>query len=543
MRARLHLAVLLTWGAAASLGACTCGGKDASGDWKALFDTLIKGLPEARTEVPIEAVPAALAWVATSPDPEAWRAFAAAQPFAQGLMETPAFEDVVMSRTYLAVDGMRRTVARAAALTGDPEDAHALWRGPTALGVEDPSSATPVFVLVKHIDPSMRAVVRLAAAFASTKDARESEVGAIKVRTLDYGGRTIAFAVFKNLLVIGSDTALVERSAALAQKSPRGDDTPAAADPLLPATDVAGIHARVALAGSPLADLVAVESIGVSLVADAQAPLLLRRGGGAEASDALLGLLAYAPASTTLAVVDGGAPQATVVDAIERLAGQLEAQDAEAAEEARGKKKRPAKVVAAFDGAALAAALRPGTAILLGVRDEVADRAAVGPVVVLGHADRAAVEAQAQALIAKLTGAPATRTVLEDAGGAVLLSAGESQVTAGVTADALVLALDADGARRALTAGAGKAPSVRDRARLTADTRAAGGVFVDLPKTAAWLEAFYGASFAEDDAVDKADAMAVLAPTFAALGKGPALFARLAPGKSDVAQGPLEVLP
>lgn len=539
MRARLHLTVLLALGAVGPFGACTCGdGPGASGDWKALFDTLIKGLPEARTEVPIEAIPSSLAWVATSPDPEAWRAWAAAQPFAQGLMATPAFEDVLMSRTYLAVDGMRRTVARAAALTGDPDDAHALWRGPTALGVDDPSSPTPVFVLVKRIDPSMRAVVRLAAAFASTKDATESEVGAIKVRSLDYSGRTISFAVFKNLLVIGSDTALVERAAALAQKSPRADDKAASADPLLPASDVAGIHARVALAGTTVAELIAVESIGVSLIADAQAPVVLRRSGQAQSSEALLGLLAYAPASTTLALVDGGAPEATV----ERIAAQIQAQEEDADDEPKPKKKNAPKPLV-FDGKVLAEALRPGTAILLGVRDEVADRASVGPVVLLAHDDRAAVEAQAQALIAQLTGAQVTRTVLEDAGGAVLLSADEAKVTAGVTADALVLALSADAARRALMAGAGKAPSVRDRARLAKDASAAGGVFVDLPKTAAWLEAFYGESFASDDAVAAADASAVLGPTFQALAKGPAMFARLAPGKSDVAQGPLEVLP
>lgn len=527
---RVLLVVLL------ACGACTCGEEpSASGDWKALFDTLIKGLPEARTEVPVEAIPGALAWVATSPDPEAWRAWAVTQPFAKALMATPAFEDVLLSRTYLALDGMRRTVARAAALTGDPEDAHALWRGATALGLEDPSAPEPRFVVVKRIDPSLRAVVRLAAAFASAKDATESEVGAIKVRTLDRSGRPIAFAVFKNLLVIGSDTTLVERAAALAQSAPRDGDTSAAKDPLLPAADVAGIHARIALEGTTLAELVAVSSIGVSLVADAQAPVVLRKSGGAEAHDDVLGLLAYAPASTTLAFVDGGAPEGTVAATLQRLAAQIEAE----ADDDQPRK----KAAAPFDGQALAAVLRPGTAFVMGVRDEVADLAGVGLVVVFAHRDRAVAEAQAQALVAQLTGGTVTRTVLEDAGGATLLAAADDEITAGVTADALVLALSTDAARRALFAGAGKAPSVRDRAKLGSGGSASGGVFVDLPKTAAWLEAFYGASFESDDAVSAADASAVLAPTFAALATGGTLFAKLSPGKSETAQGPLQVLP
>lgn len=533
--------------ASLALTACTCGdGPGASGDWKALFDTLIKGLPEARTEIPSEAVPRGLAWGASSPDPEAWRAWAAAQPFAQGLMATPGFEDVVLSRTYLAIDGLRRTVARAASLTGDPEDAYALWRGPTAVGVDDLSAASPTFVVVKRIDPSMRAVVRLAAAFVSTKDTSDTEVGAIKVRTVYGSGRTLAFAVFKNLLIIGNDTAWVARSAALAQGSPKDQDEPLSKDPLMPAHDTAGLHARVVLDGGELASLVGLDAVGVSLVADANAPLVLRRGGEATASAGALGLLAYAPASTTLAVVDGGKPEATVVDALTRLSTQLaESADDEDEEEApkpKRKGKGKAKAPEPFDGAALGEALTPGVTILLGARDEASAAADLGVVVVLGHDDRKVVEAQATRLIAQLTGEDVQRTVLEDAGGATLLAVGDTKVCAGVTDRALVLALSTDATRRALAAGAGKAPSVRDRAKLDDKVEAAGGVYVDLPRTAQWLDAFYAQALSGDEQLTAADAKAVLGPTFEALGKGPVLFAKLQPAREHAA-GALEVLP
>lgn len=531
--------------ASLALTACTCGDRPgASGDWKALFDTLIKGLPEARTEIPSEALPRALAWGASSPDPEAWRAWAAAQPFAQGLMATPGFEDVVLSRTYLAIDGLRRTVARAASLTGDPEDAYALWRGPTAVGVDDLGAPSPTFVVVKRIDPSLRAVVRLAAAFVSTEGTSDTEVGAIKVRTVDRSGRTLAFAVFKNLLIIGNDTTWVARSAALAQGAPKDQDEPLSKDPLMPAPDTAGLHARVVLAGGELASLVGLDAVGVSLVADAKAPLVLRRGGEATAHKGALGLLAYAPASTTLAVVDGGKPEATVVDALTRLSTQLAESEDDGEEEAKPKRKGKGKAKAPepFDGKALGEALTPGVTILLGARDEASAAADLGVVVVLGHDDRKVVEAQATRLIAQLTGEEVQRTVLEDAGGATLLAVGDTKVSAGVTDRALVLALSTDATRRALAAGAGKAPSVRDRAQLDDQVEAAGGVYVDLPRTAQWLDAFYAQALSGDEQLTAADAKAVLGPTFEALGQGPVLFAKLQPAREHAA-GALEVLP
>jgi hypothetical protein len=283
----------------------------------------------------------------------------------------------------------------------------------------------------------------------------------------------------------------------------------------------------------------------VSLVADAKAPLVLRRGGEATASAGALGLLAYAPASTTLAVVDGGKPEATVVDALTRISTQL-AESADNGDEEDAKPKRKgkgkAKAPEPFDGAALGEALTPGVTILLGARDEASAAADLGVVVVLGHDDRKVVEAQATRLIAQLTGEDVQRTVLEDAGGATLLAVGDTKVCAGVTDRALVLALSTDATRRALAAGAGKAPSVRDRAKLDDKVEAAGGVYVDLPRTAQWLDAFYAQALSGDEQLTAADAKAVLGPTFEALGKGPVLFAKLQPAREHAA-GALEVLP
>jgi len=507
------------------LSACRCGDEpSASGDWKTLFDTLIKGLPEARTEVPLEVIPSDVAWIASSPDPEAWRAWAAATPTGQAWMATPLFEDILTSRSYLAIDGMRRSVARASAMGGDPDDANALWRGPTALATEDPGAVEPTFVVVKRIDPSLRSIVRLAAAFAQTKDATLTHVESIDVRTVSMSGRSVSFALFKNLLIAGTDQTLVERAAALAQRAPKGEDKPASADPLLPPAETPGIHARILLSKTGLGELTPIEGIGFSLIADARAPLKLRRTGVAPAAD-LSGILAYAPASTTLAWIDAAPPSALLLDAFTRFADNLGDPPA---------LKKKQKALATFDATKLVEALTPGFGLVLGVRDDATQAAALGPIVVMRHSGLAAIEPQALGLIERLSGEKATRTVLEDRGNAVVYSAKAGGVTAGITADALVIGLDADAVGRAIAAGQGRAPSVKDR--VGAGASMSGGVFIDGPKTGAWLDAFYA------EALEGEDTHAVLGPTFAVLAKAPALFARLVPS-GEIAEGPLEALP
>src|SRR5262245_46882202 len=108
MRAR-HLIAL-----AFVFSACTCGGdkKSAPEDIRALFEKLFAKLPASKIAHPIEAIPSDLDLIASSPDPEAWRAWAEQQPFAQAMMKTPLFEDLRLSRAHLALEGLRQQVAR-----------------------------------------------------------------------------------------------------------------------------------------------------------------------------------------------------------------------------------------------------------------------------------------------------------------------------------------------------------------------------------------------------------------------------------------------
>src|SRR5437868_4615877 len=105
MRARFLFALALL------SPACKCGNDGAANapeDVKALFERLFAKLPASKIAHPIEAIPGDLSMIATSPDPEAWRAWAEKQPFALAMMKTPLFEDLRLSRAHLALEGLRQ---------------------------------------------------------------------------------------------------------------------------------------------------------------------------------------------------------------------------------------------------------------------------------------------------------------------------------------------------------------------------------------------------------------------------------------------------
>src|SRR5262245_23481702 len=119
MRRRRHF---VTVGLLAMFG-CTCGPKgETPEEAKKMFDALFGALPVAKVARPIDAIPESLDVVLTSADPEACRAWAEKQKFVEAMMKTPLFEDLRMSRTYLAIDGLSRKAARAAAWIGGKED-------------------------------------------------------------------------------------------------------------------------------------------------------------------------------------------------------------------------------------------------------------------------------------------------------------------------------------------------------------------------------------------------------------------------------------
>src|SRR5262245_41932784 len=106
MRARRLIVLMLLL---ALFAACKCGSDrvNAPEDIKAMFEQLFAKLPAAKIAQPIDAVPRDVSVAVSSPDPEAWRAWAEKQPFTQAMMKTPLFEDLRLSRAHLQLEGLR----------------------------------------------------------------------------------------------------------------------------------------------------------------------------------------------------------------------------------------------------------------------------------------------------------------------------------------------------------------------------------------------------------------------------------------------------
>lgn len=502
MRARTFIVLLPL------VAACKCGGDrvNAPEDIKAMFEQLFAKLPAAKIAQPIDAVPKEVSLVASSPDPEAWRAWAEKQPFAQAMMKTPLFEDLRLSRAHLQLDGLRQQVSRVSTFIGKKEDLGAIWRGPTAAGVIfGDERGKDQLLLIKRIDPSARELVRFAAAFAlaakpENGDSKLSKktIDKLDLYTLERRTESVSFVLFRDLLVAGTDANLVERAAKLAA----GEDDGASAAKstlgrVLPPPETAGVHLAFAVQDNELAKMAGVEAIGVSLVADPAQPLLIRRTGGSDPGPDALALLRYAPADTFVALVDGA-------KASDALLASVEVPD-EIKDE-----------------------LRPGVALIFGPG---------GATLALTHSGkRAELEMPVRKLLAKMTGRKVDRLVLEDKDNAVVLSSKDDGPCAAITKNAILFALDPERLRTAIAAGAAKAPSLADRQGVDLAGTVSSGVFVDLAKGSAFLTAYY------KDAVGAADADAVLTPTFAALAQGGAFFGRVE-AKGDGAQGALHALP
>jgi hypothetical protein len=503
MRANRRIISLLTLSLCAS---CKCGeegGPTGPEDVKALFEKLFASLPKSKIDRPADALPPDLSIIATSPDPEAWRAWAVAQPFAQAMMKTPLFEDLRISRAYLALEGLRQQAARASAFVGKREDLGALWRGPTAAGIAFRDGEQPdALVLVKKIDPAVRELVRFGAAFAlaAKPEKGETQLQHKKVEELDFytverRNESVSFVLFRDLLVAGTDATLVERAARLAAGDPQEGDRPATKSELgavLPAADAAGIHLAVSAAAHEVAKLAGVKALGVSLVADAAAPVLIRRSGGAEPGPDALALFRYAPAGTFLAIADGAKPSEELLGAIgadETLRDRLEA----------------------------------GTALIAGSGTSL---------VALRHKNaKDALEPVVRKLLGEMTGKEIERLVLEDQNGALILQSGDGAAAA-LTNDALLFAFSPEPLRAAIASGAGKAPSIADRRGVELGGIAGAGVFVDLAHAGRFLKDRYRTW------LRSAEASAVLDPTFEALIGGGAYFARLEKG-----EGALRAIP
>jgi len=549
-----------------ALAAClstssACGGcskKPDAPEGASPLDDVLASAKAARAEAPVDVLPP-VDVVAASPDPMEYKRFADERPFFRALMATPLVEELRLSGPLLALEGLRHQIAGVARFVGAPNDGDALFVGPVAIGVRFVDDAEPRFVVAKRLDAQIAGVARFAASFADiARGATEAlgqdapllsskEVAGVTVRSVARGPVVVAFAFFKDLLVFGSDAQLVEQAVAIAAGEP-GDVVPfvkGEGGRMLGARGAKGVHiAHIGrapapastegaastegkastpegdAARAPVAGLLGARALGVSLVLDPEAPLVVRM----TRDDAALGetdtLLKYAPTSAFAVIADGRAPAAVVTPL---LADVLDAVDAVAALRA------------------LADGLSPGVVAIAGALSPEESGADPAVVVVARHADRAAVEPRARALLDAVTPGALSRAVLDHAGGAVLFTSTTGPAI-GVTDDAIVAGLDEARVRAALASGAAAAPRLVDRAALTGSAPVALGLYLDVTRAGAFAERFY-ASWAASDQGAPEGATATLAPTFAALRAGGHGAARLVDAKDGVFEGVFRVLP
>lgn len=509
---------------------CTCGDEadveptGVSARAAELYRMLFADLPKADVEHPAAAVPSDLEWVAASPDAEAWRAWAVAQPYVKTWMQTPLFADLRLSKAWRALDGLQRRSAQAARLTGASVDRAALWAGPTALALSAPSGsgrdAPRHVLLVKAIRPGEEALIRFAAAFGALGRAQDTG-GTLERRKIDDAellvwsepGRTIAFALFRDLLIAGDDPALVERAVGLAAGAPITDGDAGSLD-RLPDPKTPGVHLSLRFAGESAPALLGLDDLGVSLVADPKAPVVLRRRRAEAAGEDSLGLLRYAPESSFFAMVDGGKPSGALLSRVKaRLSGQTKVGDVDLE-------------------AQLARQLGGGMGLAF---TRAPDAGAFGGLALFAH-DSPDLEPAVRKLLGEMSSSDITRTKLDGQVKGTLLGPQAGGLHAAITKDALLLAMSEDTLRAALAAGQAQAPSLKDR-RLDLSSGAPGAVYLDLGAGADFLGAFAAEHAAEEDAKD------VLQPTLDAMRAGGRLFARLEPRGGSREEGALHAVP
>lgn len=506
---------------------CTCG--DDADDGPApkngateLYKLLFAELPKAEVRTPAEALPSDLTWVAASPDAEAWRSWAEPQPFVQAMMKTPLFADLQLSKEWRALQGLQHRSAQAANLTGEDSARGALWSGPTAIGMGKLSGKGKKnrrgIVMVKAIAPGTEALVRFAAAFGTLS--RSSEVSISQEQVADttvhvwaQSGRTIAYAMFRNLLVAGDNVDLVRRATALAagETHVKGDT---GSQGRLPKANTPGIHLSFRSAEADVFALMGVPDIGLSLVADAKAPIVLRRKRGESASAKELALLKYAPESSFLAIADGASPSGTLLSVVKkRLAGKANLGDLDLEAE-------------------LISKLGPGMGLFFTAQPEASNP---GGVVVLSHAGQD-LEATMLRILGRMSGADIGRVRIASGVKATLLHPPGAGLRAAMTEDALLLAMSDEALRAALAAGQAQAPSLKDKA-LDLSPGAQSGVYLNLDAAAAFVGAF-----SRQHGTGEKDAE-VLDQTLNTLRGAGRLFARLKGADEGFEEGALRVLP
>ena len=474
-------------------GCGQCGPRQApSGaqDDKSLVERLT-GLPAAAATTVQVALPAGIDWAIASPDPSAYRAWADAQPFVQRFKKTGLYQEIATHEILGSLQRVQQRVARAAALTGaDPES---LWDGPLALGITGDEDGH--FVAIKAVAPDQETMVRFASTFAvlaeqtGRDDLTAERVDGHSMHTLEHFGRPVSFALFSNMVIVGDDPELVRQAVRRALK-PGGPEAGLAS--LGPEWGrSAGVHVASVFGDADRAAWTGWPAVVASFVPDDDAPIRLLRPGSRSTLQTPTRLSRYLPKAAALAFADGGlVPK----DAFQRLTARAAFLG------------DPAATGGVSVAEAILAKMSPGIVVSIGSTDKRFDMR-----VVLGHGDKAGLEAPVRKLFRGWAQGTVSRTQTAD--GDVVFSVAEGP-TVGLSDDAMVLGLTVEHVRQSLAAARGTTPSMNDHARWPKD--ALGGLLIDFNRAAPLLNAFYVDALAEDSA-DWDDASGSLKEVFDAV--------------------------
>lgn len=521
---------------------------NADGWDRKVLDALLAGLPKSKMDSLIDAVPHELPWRAQSRDPAVWLRYMRSREGYQAFAGTPLAEELRSQGPWLTLESMRKQVLGLTSFVGASQDDDGLWRGEVALGSRSIEDERPAFVVVKRVLPEIQVVARFVAAFASVgldapqqADARLSanereqpklkteKIGSATLHTLHRAGTHLHFALFRDVLIFGSDEALVRNATRIAagEIKPKNDTRAA----LWPDSDEPGIHiAWSTPRGGPL-DLFAIDALGLTLGVDEKQPFALRLLGGRTPSPDATQLLRYAPGTTFGAWVDGRKPAEDFLQEVRRRV--LPKTGPRTASPSRLDELETT----------IGSKLQGGIAFWLGNDANLKNNPSPRGVVAFRHADKKALEPAVRAFLAELTARKVERNVLEPVGGAFLLTTGDDSPAAALSDDALLVALSPTPLRDALHAGAGKTRSILDAAKTRPSSQASHALYVNMEQAAVFLRNFYRAAFEGGVAPGWEEAGPLLEPTFAAVSKFGTYFGELSSVGDSAFAGGLHALP
>ena len=512
------------------------------------FDVLLAGLPKSKVDTLLDAVPRDLPWRAYSEDPSSWLRHVRSKEGYRAFAETPLAAELRSQGPWLTVESMRKQVMGLTSFVGGSQDDDGLWQGAVALGTRTIEEDRPAFVVVKRVLPEIQVVARFVAAFASvgldtpdssneTPNSNERDrpklsiekIGEVSLHTLHRADANLYFALFRDILIFGSDKALVKSATRIAAGEEQPQNEVHAK--LWPAPGAPGVHiAWRAPQDGPLG-LFAIDALGLTLDVNDEVPFSLRVQGGAPPSPNATSLLRYAPGTTFCAWVDGRKPAKDFLEEVRRRVVSASGQVPWAATKIN---EIEATIVSQLDG---------GIAFWFSNDANQVNNPSARGVVAFRHANKEELEPAVRALLAELTARKVERNILEPVGNAFLLTTGDDGPAAALSDDALLVALSPAPLRDALHAATGKSRSILDAEKMNATTQASHALFLDMGQGSVFLRNFYRSAFEKRAAPSWKEAGPLLEPTFSAFAKGGAYFGELQSKEGEVFAGGIHALP